>query len=124
MSTVLIADDDEDIRDLLRFKLARAGHTVLLAGDGPSALSTARAELPDLLVLDLMMPGLSGLDVCAELRREAATASMLIIMLTAKAQEQDVAAGFSTGADDYIVKPFSPIELVSRVGAVLARRGA
>ena len=121
MSTVLVADDDADIRDLIEFKLTHAGHTVLTACDGVAALSMARAHMPDLLVLDLMMPGMSGLDVCAQLRREPGTASLPIIMLTAKAQEQDVAVGFSAGADDYVVKPFSPRELVSRVSAVLAR---
>ncbi len=121
---MLVADDDSDIRELVTFKLTQAGYTVLGAPDGLTALELARTRLPDLVVLDLMMPGLSGLDVCAELRRSPATAGLPVIMLTAKAQEQDVTAGFATGADDYVVKPFSPRELVSRVQAVLARSAA
>ena len=124
MTTVLVADDDSDIRDLVAFKLGQAGYTVLSVGDGLAALEAARTHQPDLVVLDLMMPGLSGLDVCAQLRRSPQTASLPVIMLTAKAQEQDVTAGFATGADDYVVKPFSPRELVSRVQAVLARTAA
>ncbi|WP_299038564.1 response regulator transcription factor [uncultured Pseudokineococcus sp.] len=121
MTTVLVADDDSDIRELVAFKLGQAGYDVLAVGDGAAALETARAQEPDLAILDLMMPGLSGLDVCSQLRRDEATAALPVIMLTAKAQEQDVATGFATGADDYVVKPFSPRELVSRVQAVLAR---
>ena len=121
MTTVLVADDDNDIRELVAFKLTQAGYEVVTAADGVSALETARTTPLDLAVLDLMMPGLSGLDVCAQLRREEATATLPVIMLTAKAQEQDVATGFAAGADDYVVKPFSPRELLSRVQAVLAR---
>ena len=123
MTTVLVADDDNDIRELVAFKLAQAGYEVVTAADGVSALDVARTTALDLAVLDLMMPGLSGLDVCAELRRSPQTATLPVIMLTAKAQEHDVATGFATGADDYVVKPFSPRELVSRVQAVLARAG-
>ncbi len=121
MTTVLVADDDSDIRELVTFKLEQAGYTVLAVADGLAALDAARAHAPDLAILDVMMPGLSGFDVCAELRRGKRTAGLPVILLTAKAQEQDVTAGFATGADDYVVKPFSPRELVSRVQAVLAR---
>jgi len=124
VTTVLVADDDSDIRELVAFKLGQAGYEVLAVGDGAAALETARAQRPDLAILDLMMPGLSGLDVCAQLRRDEGTAAVPVIMLTAKAQEHDVATGFAAGADDYVVKPFSPRELVSRVQAVLARVGA
>jgi len=124
VTTVLVADDDSDIRELVSFKLGQAGYEVLAVGDGAEALEAARAHRPDLAILDLMMPGLSGLDVCSQLRREEATAAVPVIMLTAKAQEQDVATGFAAGADDYVVKPFSPRELVSRVQAVLARAGS
>lgn len=121
MTTILVADDDTDIRDLVVFKLEQAGYDVVPVGDGLAALEGVRRYGPDLCVLDLMMPGLSGLDVCAELRRDPATSALPVIMLTAKAQEADVTAGFATGADDYVVKPFSPRELLSRVQAVLAR---
>jgi DNA-binding response OmpR family regulator len=121
MTAILIADDDPDIRDLVAFKLEQAGFDVVAVEDGLSALSATRADPPDLVVLDVMMPGMSGIDVCRELRASEATATLPIILLTARAQEGDVEVGFGAGADDYIVKPFSPRELVSRVEAVLAR---
>ncbi|WP_328467516.1 response regulator [Actinoplanes sp. NBC_00393] len=121
MTTVLVADDDADIRDLVAFKLEQAGLEVITVGDGQAAVETARARQPDLAVLDVSMPGLSGIDVCRTLRAEPATSGMLIIMLTARVQEQDVEGGFSAGADDYVTKPFSPRELVSRIQALLTR---
>ncbi|RJK98141.1 response regulator [Vallicoccus soli] len=121
MTTVLVADDDADIRELVGFKLTQAGYHVVAVEDGVAALAAAREQAPDLVVLDHMMPGLTGLEVCAALRAEDATADLPIIMLTAKAQEADVAHGFATGVDDYVVKPFSPRELVGRVQSVLSR---
>ncbi|GIE75704.1 hypothetical protein Aph02nite_16540 [Actinoplanes philippinensis] len=121
VTTVLVADDDADIRDLVAFKLEQAGLEVLAVGDGQAAVDTARARLPTLAVLDVSMPGLSGIDVCRMLRADPSTAGMLIIMLTARVQEQDVEGGFSAGADDYVTKPFSPRELVSRIQALLTR---
>jgi DNA-binding response OmpR family regulator len=121
VTTVLVADDDADIRDLVAFKLEQAGLEVLAVGDGQAAVDTARARLPALAVLDVSMPGLSGIDVCRMLRSDPSTAGMLIIMLTARVQEQDVEGGFSAGADDYVTKPFSPRELVSRIQALLTR---
>ena len=121
MTVVLVADDDRDIRELVAFKLAQAGYEVLSAEDGPSALAAARERQPDLAVIDIMMPGMSGLDLCRELRRAPVGAAVPVILLTAKAQEGDVERGFAVGADDYVVKPFSPRELVRRVQAVLAR---
>lgn len=121
MTAVLIADDDADIRDLIALKLEQAGFDVITAEDGPTALSAAQDRAPEVAVLDVSMPGMSGLDVCRVLRADATTASMMIIMLTARAQETDVESGFSAGADDYLVKPFSPRELTSRVHALLAR---
>ncbi|HWS39131.1 MAG TPA: response regulator [Actinoplanes sp.] len=121
MTTVLVADDDADIRDLVAFKLEQAGLEVLAVGDGQTAVETARTRLPALAVLDVSMPGLSGIDVCRMLRSDPNTAGMLIIMLTARVQEQDVEGGFSAGADDYVTKPFSPRELVSRIQALLTR---
>lgn len=118
---VLVVDDDRDIRDLVTFKLEQAGYEVRQAEDGLQGLEAVREWAPDLVVLDVMMPGLSGIDVTRELRADPATAATPVILLTAKAQEADVETGFVTGADDYVVKPFSPRELVSRVQAVLAR---
>ena len=124
MTTVLVADDDADIRDLVAFKLERAGLEVITVGDGQAAVEQARAHRPALAVLDVSMPLLSGIDVCRTLRADPVTAGMLIIMLTARVQEQDVEGGFSAGADDYVTKPFSPRELVSRVEALLTRARA
>lgn len=124
MTAVLIADDDADIRELVTFKLEQANLEVLAVGDGVAALEAARAHRPRLAVLDVAMPGMSGLDVCRMLRADPATSDMLIIMLTARVQEEDVEGGFSAGADDYVAKPFSPRELVSRVQALLGRARA
>jgi DNA-binding response OmpR family regulator len=121
MTAILIAEDDEDVRDLVVFKLEQSGYDVIPVEDGAQALAAAREHLPDVAVLDVSMPGMSGLDVCRLLRAEPATARMLIIMLTARAQESDVDLGFTAGADDYIVKPFSPRELATRLAALLAR---
>ena len=121
MTAILVADDDMDIRDLVAFKLEQAGFDVTAVDNGLAALTAARLEPPDLMVLDVMMPGMSGIDVCRELRNDRSTAGLPVILLTARAQEGDVEVGFGAGADDYIVKPFSPRELVNRVEAVLAR---
>ncbi len=124
MATVLLAEDDADIRLLVTFKLTQVGYQVRAFGDGLSAIADAREHPPDLAVLDVMMPGMSGLEVCQELRKDPATANIPVIILTALAQEADIAAGFAAGADDYIVKPFSPREFAMRVGAALARAQA
>ncbi|MFI7598033.1 response regulator transcription factor [Actinoplanes sp. NPDC049681] len=124
VTVVLVADDDADIRDLVAFKLEQAGLEVIAVEDGQAAVEQARARRPALAVLDVSMPGLSGIDVCRMLRAEPATSGMLIIMLTARVQEQDVEGGFSAGADDYVTKPFSPRELVSRIQALLSRARA
>ena len=124
MTVVLVADDDADIRDLVAFKLEQAGFEVIAVEDGQTALEQARSRQPTLAVLDVSMPGLSGIDVCRTLRADPATAGILIIMLTARVQEQDVEGGFSAGADDYVTKPFSPRELVSRIQALLSRTRA
>jgi DNA-binding response OmpR family regulator len=122
VTRVLVADDDADIRELVLFKLESAGFDVATAADGQAALDMALADPPDLVVLDLMMPRLTGLEVCAALRGTPATAQLPIIMLTAKAQDADITRGLATGADDYMVKPFSPRELLSRIQAVLSRQ--
>jgi DNA-binding response OmpR family regulator len=119
---VLAADDDEDILALVAFRLERSGYTVIQARDGQEALELALAEKPDLAVLDVMMPKLDGFELTRRLRAEASTNRMPIILLTARAQDADVAQGFEAGADDYIRKPFSPQELRTRVQAILGRR--
>lgn len=121
---VLVVDDEPDIAGLVAYHLAKAGYRVTTAGDGTEALARARAERPDLVVLDLMLPGRSGLDVLADLRRGEETRDMGVILLTARKEEQDRIAGLERGADDYLAKPFSPQELVLRVGAVLRRLAA
>ena len=121
---VLVVDDDPDIRELIAFKLRQQDFEVHLAADGEEALVVLRDEHPELALLDVMMPKRSGLEVLQALRDDPATESLPVIMLTAKAQEADVERGFDLGADDYIVKPFSPRELMSRVRAVMSRRNA
>src|ERR1700722_14445395 len=118
---VLVADDDRDIRDLISFKLKQAGFRLRVFDDGMSALAGIEADLPDLAVLDVMMPGLSGIDVLRKVRGQEALRGVRVILLTARSRDADVDAGFATGADDYIIKPFSPRELLHRVNAVLAR---
>ncbi len=116
---VLVADDDRDIRDLVAVKLQNAGFEVITVGDGAEALAAARKHQPDLAILDVMMQGLSGLEVVRQLREDPDTQSIPAILLTAKSQEFDVKAGLSLGAADYVIKPFSPRELLQRVNAVL-----
>ena len=123
MAKIVVADDDADIRDLVVFKLKQSGHEVVPVSDGAAAVSACRAELPDLAVLDVMMPGMSGVEACREMRADAALARIPVILLTARAQESDIEKGFSAGADDYVVKPFSPRDLAARVEAVLERAG-
>jgi len=120
---VLIVEDDEDIAELLEYNLQRQGYRPSCAGTGEEGLREARENRPDLILLDLMLPGLSGLDVCRALKDAEATASIPVIMLTAKGEEEDIVAGFNAGADDYVTKPFRPKILLARVQAVL-RRGA
>jgi two-component system phosphate regulon response regulator PhoB len=121
MPTVLLVDDEPDVVDLVRLHLRRAGMEIVCAADGDAALHTARTQRPDAIVLDVMMPGLDGLAVCARLRSDPATAAIPIVMLTAKGQVDDRIGGLERGADDYVTKPFSPRELVLRVQAVLRR---
>jgi two-component system alkaline phosphatase synthesis response regulator PhoP len=116
--TILIVDDEARIVKLVRDYLERAGFEVLAAHDGEAALTLARVEQPDLIVLDLMLPGVDGLDVCRRLRQES---GVPIIMLTARVEEADRIVGLELGADDYVTKPFSPGELVARVRATLRR---
>jgi DNA-binding response OmpR family regulator len=119
MAIVLLAEDDADIRRVMTFKLEQSGHQVRAFGDGASAVADALRHHPDLAVLDVVMPNMSGLDVCRELRRNPATAAVPIIILTARGQLTDIDAGFAAGATDYIVKPFSPRALAERVQFLL-----
>jgi DNA-binding response OmpR family regulator len=120
-ATVLVVDDEKDLVDLVKYHLEKEGLKCLEARDGETALQVAKERIPDLVVLDLMLPGLDGLEICRKLRKDPKTSSMAIIMLTAKAEEVDRIVGLEMGADDYMVKPFSPRELVARVKAVLRR---
>jgi DNA-binding response OmpR family regulator len=119
--TVLVADDEQDILNLVRFRLERDGYNVVCASDGAEAVSLARSEQPALCVLDVMMPKLTGIEVLQQLRADPATAGIRVILLTARGQDGDVDQGFEAGADDYVTKPFSPQELRRRVQAQLGR---
>ena len=121
MTTILVVDDEEPIRELLKFNLEKAGYRVILAKDGPEALTQVDLAHPDLLVLDLMLPGMDGVEVCRRLRQSLAHRELPIVMLTAKAEEVDKVLGLEMGADDYITKPFSPRELLARIHARLRR---
>jgi two-component system phosphate regulon response regulator PhoB len=119
--TVLVVDDERDIVELLRYNLAQAGFRVVSASEGRQAIDLARREKPDLIVLDLMLPVLPGAEVARVLKQDATTRAIPILMLTARGEEVDRVVGFELGADDYVVKPFSPRELVLRVQAILRR---
>jgi phosphate regulon transcriptional regulator PhoB len=119
---ILVVEDEQDIAELIRYNVERAGYQARAVPDGRRALDLARREPPDLVILDLLLPGMDGLEVCRRLRAEPATRALPIIMVTAKGEETDRVVGLEMGADDYLVKPFSPRELVARVRAVLRRR--
>jgi two-component system phosphate regulon response regulator PhoB len=123
--TILIIDDEKDLVELVRYNLVeKEGYDVISANDGPSGVEIAQRHKVDLIVLDLMMPGMDGLEVCRRLRADARTSRVPLIMLTAKATEADRIVGLELGADDYITKPFSPREMVARVKAILRRTAA
>ena len=131
MKTVLVVDDDADIRTLITWKLSLAGYETMGAGDGEAAVlaatggsPSAPGVRPDLVLLDWTMPKMNGIEVCEALRAEPSTAHIPIILLTAKAQEAELVRGLAAGADDYIVKPFSPNDLLTRVSSLLARAEA
>src|SRR5215210_7468668 len=121
---ILVVDDEADITALVAYHLAKAGFRVSTAANGPDALKAAREERPDIVILDLMLPGISGYDVLAEMRKRDETREVGVILLTAKREEPDRIRGLSLGADDYLTKPFSPHELSLRVTAILRRVGA
>ena len=122
MATVLVAEDDADIRELVAYKLHQAGHQVVTVADGLAAVAAAREKVPDLAIVDVSMPGLSGIQVCSALREHPATAGIPVILLSARAHADDSETGLQAGAVDYVTKPFSPRELVERVELLLETR--
>lgn len=122
MATILVCDDEPDILQLVSGRLRRAGHEVLLASSGQECLELAIARQPDIAIIDWMLPDITGLDVCSELRGRADTGTMKVIVLTARAQATDLEAAFAAGADDYLIKPFRPEALQEGVNALLHRR--
>jgi len=121
---ILVVEDEEDILELIRYNLEKANYRVALAETGEAALEKARAERPDLILLDLMLPGIDGLEVCKTLKNNPHTRQTPIVMVTARGEESDTVIGLELGADDYITKPFSPKVLIARIKAVLRRRKA
>jgi len=120
--TIFVVEDEEDIRELIHYHLKREGYRVEGTGDGQEALKMIARKIPDLIVLDLMLPGLDGLEICRTLKKEPRTAGIPIIMATAKGEESDIVAGLELGADDYVTKPFGVKILVARIRAVLRRK--
>jgi two-component system phosphate regulon response regulator PhoB len=121
---ILVVDDETDILELIRYNLQKEGYRVTTVKTGEEGLQLVREMSPDVVVLDLMLPGLDGLSVCNRLKREDATRSIPVVMLTAKAEDSDIVTGLELGADDYVTKPFSPKVLTARIRAVLRRTGA
>lgn len=119
---ICVVEDEPDILELVRYNLTQHGYEVISALSGEEALARIRAHPPELVVLDLMLPGVDGLEVCRTLKREARTVDVPILMLTARSEEADIVAGLELGADDYLIKPFSPRVLLARIRAVLRRR--
>jgi len=119
---ILVVDDEEDILELLKFKLSKEGYQVTCAASGEEALRCVRSEVPDLIVLDIMLPGIDGIEVTRGLKNDFDTKNIPIVMVTAKGEEADIVTGLELGADDYITKPFSPRILIARVKTVLRRR--
>lgn len=119
---ILIIEDDDDVRELIRYNLTRENYEVYDTADGEAGLRTAQASMPDLIILDLMLPGMSGLEICKELKSDKFTGDISIIILSAKGEESDIVVGLELGADDYITKPFSPRVLAARIKSVLRRK--
>jgi two-component system, OmpR family, alkaline phosphatase synthesis response regulator PhoP len=120
--SILVVEDEEDILELIRYNLTKEGYQVTCAATGEDGLKNAKAKLPQLILLDLMLPGIDGLEICKILKADSRTQTIPIVILTAKGEESDIVAGLELGADDYIVKPFSPKVLIARLRAVLRRR--
>lgn len=122
LESILVVDDEEEIQQLIDYTLNKEGYQVRCVGSGEAALAELRRGLPDLVILDLMLPGVDGLEVCRRLRREPETSQLPIVILSAKGEEADIVVGLELGADDYITKPFSPRVLLARIRAVLRRK--
>ena len=122
MARILIVEDEKDLQEVLAYNLRQAGHTVVLAADAREAMAAVASQLPDLVLLDLMLPDVSGIEVCRNLKSDAATRDVPVVMVTAKGEEIDRVVGFELGADDYVVKPYSVRELILRLQAILRRR--
>lgn len=120
--TILIVDDEEDILQLISYNLTKEGYSVIGVGTGEKAIETARSKPPDLIVLDLMLPGIDGLEVCKKLKSDQSTSHIHILMLTAKSEDSDIVIGLELGADDYMTKPFSPKVLTAKIKALLRRK--
>ncbi|MDY0170444.1 MAG: response regulator [Thermoguttaceae bacterium] len=118
---ILVVEDEKDIQELVRYNLAKEGYSIRCVATGEEALRAVRSSVPDLVILDLMLPGISGLDVCRSIKGDPATRHVSVVMLTAKGEEADVVSGLELGADDYVPKPFSPRVLLARIRAVLRR---
>jgi two-component system phosphate regulon response regulator PhoB len=123
-NSILIIEDEKDISDLIAYHLKQAGFSIIASLDGPSGLEQARKTRPSLIILDLMLPGMDGKDICRALKSNPLTSSIPVLMLTAKAEEVDRVIGLELGADDYVTKPFSPRELILRVKAILRRKSS
>jgi len=119
---ILIIEDDDDVRELISYNLTRENYEVYDTADGEAGLRTAQASMPDLIILDLMLPGMGGLEICKELKSDKSTGDISIIILSAKGEESDIVVGLELGADDYITKPFSPRVLAARIKSVLRRK--
>ncbi|RPH93613.1 DNA-binding response regulator [candidate division KSB1 bacterium] len=119
---ILIVDDEEDIREMLRYNLVREGYQVILAETGEQALESVKTTMPDLVLLDLMLPGMDGLEVCRQIKQQPEASHIRIVMITAKAEDVDVVVGLESGADDYIIKPFSPRILIARIKNILRKQ--
>jgi two-component system, OmpR family, alkaline phosphatase synthesis response regulator PhoP len=120
--TILIVDDEEDILELIRYNLAKEGYKILCAATGEAGLTMAKTKLPDLIVLDLMLPGIDGIEVCKILKANSKTGHIPILMLTAKGEDSDVVTGLEVGAVDYVIKPFSPKVLIARIRSLIRRK--
>jgi two-component system alkaline phosphatase synthesis response regulator PhoP len=119
---ILLVEDDQDIQELIRYNFAKEGYDIRAARTGEEALMRVRTKLPDLVLLDIMLPGIDGLEVCRSLKRDRRTQHIPVVMLTAKGEESDIVIGLELGADDYVTKPFSPKVLLARVRAILRRK--